>query len=117
MKRTAIAVVLGSMLAVLAAGSSAQVVIDDAGTRLPVRSTHADTYRETPANTATAFPSAADESGVRLPSASTRADRHRARSGGAAITAESAFPESVDEAGNNLQPMLGSAEADESPAN
>ena len=113
MKRTAIAAVLGSTLAVLAAGSAFTQVIDDAGTRLPVRSTFADQHRvEASGSAVTAFPGAADEAGVRLPSAGTYADQHRAGK-----SADMAFPQTVDEAGVQLPPMPASLEADEATAN
>lgn len=109
MKRITIAVVLGSTLAALAGSATAfPGAADDAGVRLPVQSTYADSHAVK--STVSAFPSAVDESGVRLLSGN--------RAEATVITTDdSAFPEATDEAGTHLAPMPASLEADGSVAN
>ena len=108
MKRIAIAVVVGSTLAALAGGVTADERIG-----LPGKSTYADSHPVT-SPVATAFPSAVDEFGiVRLRSASTYADQHKGTAGGAA---RSAIPQGLDE-GIFLEPMPASLEAEVTHAN
>jgi hypothetical protein len=76
--------------------------VDEAGVRLPARTTYAEMHRGTSTQSPTAFAGSVDETGIRLPARITYSDMHRDMP----QQALAVFPGSHDEAGVRLQPRV-----------